>query len=77
MQYVRPLIEHLLEVLRNLAEKVIARVASIDAVIAVGIGQFAEVFICLNERFCVFCCIAEMHIIVCHTVNQQEFAVKL
>ena len=69
--------QHFLEVLCYLAEEVVARVASVDAVIAVCVGQFAEVFICLNEGFGVLCRIAEMDIIVGHAVNEEQLAAKL
>ena len=71
MLYVSALIEHLLEVFRNLAEEMIARVASVNAVIAVCISQLAEVFIRLNEGFRIFRSITEMYIIVCHTMNEK------
>ena len=76
MLYVSALIEHLLEVFRNLAEEMIARVASVNAVIAVCVCQLAEVFIRLNEGFRIFRCISEMHIVVCHTMNEEQFAAK-
>ena len=39
-------------------------VAAIDAVIAVGVGQLAEVFVGLHECFGVLCHIAEVNIVV-------------
>ena len=46
----KTLLQLCLEELCHLTEEVVAGVASEDAVVAVGIEEFAEVLVCLNER---------------------------
>ena len=55
----------------------VAGVASEDAVIAVGIEEFAEVLVCLNERLRVFVGVLRMNIVVGCAVADEECAVKL
>ncbi len=55
----------------------VAGVAAVDAVVAVGIGQLAEVLVSLHEGFGVFLRIAEMHVVVGKAVNEQQLAAEL
>ena len=71
------LVQHLLEVLRNLTEEMVACVASVDAVIAVRVREFSEVLVCLHEGFGIFCRITEVDVIIGHAMNKEQLAAKL
>ena len=52
----------------TLLVEVVAGVSAIDAVVAIGIDQLVEVLALLHQRLGVFCGIAEMDIVVGHSV---------
>ena len=60
----------------NLAEEVVSGVATVDAMVAIGVGQFTEILVGLNECFCVFRRIAEVNVVVGKTMNKQQFAAE-
>ena len=74
---IQKLLQIILEVLGYLAEEVVAGVAAVDAVIAVRINQFAEVFIGLHKGFGVFGSVAEVDVVVGKAVNEKQFATQL
>lgn len=67
----------LLEMLRHPCHQVVACLAAKDAVVAVRIYLLVELLAGLNERFGVFGKVAEVHVVVSHTVNEQQFATQL
>lgn len=54
---------------RNAGEQMVAGVSTIDAMIAVGVRQHHERFVGLNQSLGILGHIAEMHIIIGHTVT--------
>ena len=63
------LFQVLLQEVDTLAEQVVARVATIDAVVAVGIQLLTEVLVGLDQCLAVFGGIAIVDIVVCQAVN--------
>ena len=59
-----------------LAEKMVTGVAAVDAVVAVGVHQLAEILALLYKFLGVFGSVAEMHIVVGKSVAQKQRAVK-
>ena len=55
----------------------VPRVSPVNAVITVGVYQLAEILIGLHQCLRIFSSIAEVHIIVRHSVYQQKRAVQL
>ena len=73
---VRRALHLFLKPLCYLSEKVVACVASVDAMIAVGIGLHLKVLVGLNQRFGIFCCVTEMDIIVGKAVTNKQIAIQ-
>ena len=57
--------------------EVVSRVATIYAVIAVGIYQLAEILVSLYQRFSIFGCIAEMYVVVSLSVTEQQGTMQI
>ena len=57
-----------------LTEEMMACIATIDAVVAIGIYQLAKVFISLYQCLGIFCRIAEVDIVIGHSMTQQQGA---
>ena len=53
-----------LKVIYQLAEEVVAGVATVDGVVAVGVGELAEVLVGMHEGFGVLSHIAVVHVVV-------------
>ena len=66
-----------LEPLCNLTEEMVSGVSSIDAMVAIGVGELAEVLVGLDEGFGIFCRVAEMHIVVGQSMTDEQTARKL
>lgn len=60
----------------NLSEQVVASVATIDAVVAVGVDVHAEILVCLNKSLRVFICVLWMHVVVCKAMTDKEAAAE-
>ena len=58
--------------LRNLSEQVVACVATIDAVVAVGVNQFPEVLVGLHECLAVLKGVLRVHVVVGQTMAYEE-----
>ena len=58
------LLHAFLKVIYQLAEEVVAGVATVDGVVAVGVGELAEVLVGMHEGFGVLCHIAVVHVVV-------------
>ena len=71
------LLQVLLEPVGNLAQEMIASVASKDAVIAVGIPYFLEVLVCLYQSLGILVSILWMHIVICHAMTNQQGSMQL
>ena len=52
-------------------------VAAIDAVVAVRIYQLTEIFVGLNQSLGILCRVAEVYVVVGHTVTKQQGSVQL
>ena len=70
------LFQVLLQEVDTLAEQVVARVATIDAVVAVGIQLLTEVLVGLDQCLAVFGGIAIVDIVVCQAVNNHQVALQ-
>lgn len=55
----------------------VACVASVDAVVAVGVVDFAEVLVSLYESLRVLVCVLRMHIVVGSAVAYEQRTVQL
>ena len=66
------LFQVLLQEVDTLAEQVVARVATIDAVVAVGIHLLLEVLVGLYQCLAVVGSIAEVHIIISNTMTNHQ-----
>ena len=55
----------------------VAGVAAIDGVVAVGVGELAEVLVGMNEGFGVLCHIAVVHIVVGRTVDDEQASAQV
>ena len=64
------------EVVQDTAEKVVAGVASIDAVVAIGVDLHVERLVCLYQSLRHLSAVAEMHIVIGSAVNEQEVAME-
>ena len=71
------LLHALLEVVYQLAEEVVAGVAAIDGVVAVGVGELAEVLVGMDEGFGVLCHVAEVHVVVGKAVDDKQASAKV
>ena len=60
-----------------LSEQVVTGVATIDAVVAIGIYQLAEVLVSLHQCLGIFRSVTEMHVIVSTAVTEQESTLQL
>ena len=60
-----------------LAQQMVARVSAPDAVIAVGVNQFAEVFVSLHECFRILKGVLRMHVVVCQAMTYEQCAMQL
>ena len=67
----------LLKVLCNLAEQMHSGIAAADAVVAIGIGQLAEILVGLNQRLSIFGNITVVHVIVSRTLADKQMAMQL
>ena len=67
----------IVEELQYLPVQVVARVATVDAVVTVGVNVHLEVFVGLHKRFSVLKYVLRMNIVVGKTVAQQQRAVQL
>ena len=61
----------------QLAEEVVAGVAAIDGVVAVGVGELAEVLVGMDEGFGVLCHVAEVHVVVGKAVDDEQASAKV
>ena len=60
-----------------LAQQVVACIAAIDAMVAVGVIQLFEVFVGLNKRFCILKGVLRMHIVVCQAVANEQGSMQI
>ena len=54
-----------------LSQQVIPRVASVNAMIAVGVDKFLEILICLNHCLAILESVLWMNIVVCKTMYEK------
>ena len=55
----------------------VAGVAAIDGVVAVGVGELAEVLVGMDEGFGVLCHVAEVHVVVGKAVDDEQASAKV
>ena len=55
----------------------IAGIATIDAVVAVGVDLHIELFVQLHQVFGIFRAVLEVDVVVRHAMNQQQVAMQL
>ena len=67
----------LLEVVGEERVEVQPRVATVDAMVAVGVNLRAELYAGLYECLAILRRVAEVDVVVRHAVNQQQVAVEL
>ena len=67
----------IIEEVHTLAEQMVARVTTIDAVVAVGIYQLTEVFVGSYEGIDIGSRILKVHIVVGQPVTKQQGATEL
>ena len=60
-----------------LAEEVVAGISAVDAVVAVGVGELAEVLVGLNECLGILRRIAEVDVVVRKAVDEKQLAAEL
>ena len=65
----------LFKMLCHACQQVVACLAAKDAVIAVRIYLLVELLAGLHQRLGVFSKVAEVYVVVSHTVDEQQFAV--
>lgn len=71
------LLHALLEMIHQLAEEVVAGVATVDGVVAVGVGELAEVLVGMHEGFGVFCHIAVVDVVVGRTMDDEQASAQV
>ena len=62
---------------KHLGEDVVAGVAAIDAVIAVGVVVHVKLFVGLHQCFRVLHAVAYVYIVVCHAMHQEQATVEI
>ena len=60
-----------------LSQQMIPRVATVNAMIAVGVDKFLEVLICLNHSLTILESVLWMNIIVSKTMNEKECSMQV
>ena len=55
----------------------VAGVATVDGVVAVGVGELAEVLVGVHEGFGVFCHIAVVYVVVGRTMDDEQTAAQV
>ena len=55
----------------------VARIATIDAVVTVGIINLAEIFVSLYQRLCILVRVLRMHIVVGGAVTEEQRSMEL
>lgn len=66
-----------LEPVCDLAEQMDTCVAAEDAVVAVRVREHTEIFVSLNECLRVFRCVAEVYVVVCQSLTEQQVSAQL
>ena len=61
---------------RNTGKQVLGGVSATDAVVTVGVDVHVELLVGLYEGFAILRSVAEVYIIVCCAMHQEEFAMK-
>ena len=56
----------------HLTKQVVACVATIDSVVTVGVEQFAEILVCLNQSFRIFVHVLRMNVVVGCSMTEKQ-----
>ena len=73
---VRSLLHLFYKEVSNLSEQVVASVATIDAVVAVGVDVHAEILVSLDQSLRVFISVLWMHVVVGKAMTDKEAAAE-
>ena len=61
----------------NAGEQMVSGVSAIDTMISVGIGKHHKWFVCLNQCLGIFGNVAEVYVVVGHTMTDQQASMQL
>lgn len=71
------LLELFVKEIRNAGKEVETRLSAVDKVVAVGVHLHVKLYAVLNVCLSHLCAVAEVYVIVCSAVNEEEVSVEI